>query len=147
MKLKLFQILRMLCALYWLWSCIQQLYTLQFFFLPRTLQYKLLLFYQLIDIDIIIMHDILTLHYWDMVLVFRLFTDNKTFFHLFHFINFEKVAVGPSKKDSQIPWPEGVETRNLCISRFNVHDPSALKHEHSSIWWPVGIETPNWVEI
>ena len=72
------------------------------------------------------------------------------------------MAVGPSKNDTQIPWPggietrdfrvqipwpEGVETRNLCISRFNVHDPSALKHEHSSIWWPVGIETPNWVEI
>ena len=59
------------------------LYTLQFFFLPRTIQYKLLLFYHLIDIDIIIMHDILTFHYWDIVLVIRLFTDNKKFFHLF----------------------------------------------------------------
>ena len=59
------------------------LYTLQFFFLPRTIQYKLLLLYHLIDIDIIIMHDILTFHYWDIVLVIRLFTDNKKFFHLF----------------------------------------------------------------
>ena len=58
-------------------------YTLQFFFLPRTIQYKLLLLYHLIDIDIIIMHDILTFHYWDIVLVIRLFTDNKKFFHLF----------------------------------------------------------------